>query len=194
MTEKERLIWVAKNLFDHGKTTGTTGNLSISDGNRIWVSAGGSCFGTLEENDFAELDYDGKLLAGKKPSKEWPIHVMLHVNRKEPGVVLHTHSFFATLWSCLPNLDGNDAIPAFTPYLRMKCGKVRLIPYAAPGSPELFKSFAENISSDYSAYLLAHHGAVVSAKDAMSAYALIEELEEAAKIAWFAKNTLAETI
>jgi hypothetical protein len=35
-------------------------------------------------------------------------------------------------------MDPDNAIPAITPYLRMKVGSIALIPYAKPGSELLF--------------------------------------------------------
>lgn len=189
MAEIERVLWAAHQLFERRQTCGTTGNISFLQAGRLYVSAGGSCFGTMTEDDFCEVTLDGKPLGSRKPSKEWPIHAMLHRVRGQDGVIIHTHGFYATAWSCLPCADPEDAIPAYTPYLRMKAGKVRYVPYAAPGSPELFKRFEEALCKETCAYLLGHHGAVVAAPNAMEAFALIEELEESARMAWHLRGT-----
>lgn len=189
MTEMERVLWAAHQLFDRKQTCGTTGNISLMQEGRVYVSAGGSCFGTMTQEDFCEMTLEGETVGSRKPSKEWPIHLMLHRLRGQNGVVIHTHGFYATAWSCLPCADPADAIPAYTPYLRMKAGKVRYVPYAAPGSRELFKLFEDALDKETSAYLLGHHGAVVAAPTAMDAFALIEELEESARMAWHLRTT-----
>jgi hypothetical protein len=87
---------------------------------------------------------------------------MLYLARPETGAVVHTHSFYSTLWSCLPHENEDDVLPAHTPYLRMKLGTVGLIPYAPPGSAALFDAFEARIARS-DGYLLAHHGPVVGA-------------------------------
>lgn len=189
MTELQWLFWAAHQLFARGKTGGTTGNISLLQNGQMLISGSGTCFGTLEEKDLSAMDLDGTTLWAKKPSKEWPLHVMLHRMRGCDGAVIHTHGFYSTLWSCLPCANEKDAIPAYTPYLRMKAGSVYYIPYAEPGSRELFSLFESRIAPQASAYLLANHGAIVSAPTMMDAFALIEELEESAHIAWNLRAT-----
>jgi ribulose-5-phosphate 4-epimerase/fuculose-1-phosphate aldolase len=75
----------------------------------------------------------------------------------------------------------------------MRLGTVGLVPYAPPGSKELFALFTEHVK-DSDGYLLKNHGPVVGAKDLMSAFACIEELEESARIAWELRHENAETI
>ena len=50
------------------------------------------------------------------------------------------------LWSCRAFDRQEDIIPRYTPYLEMKVGKIALVPYAPPGSPELFSAFQESVS------------------------------------------------
>ena len=76
-----------------------------------------------------------------------------------------------------------DIMPEHTPYLKMKLGKVGLIPYAPPGSRELFQLFEEHMEGS-DGYLLQNHGPVVGAASMMDAFYAIEELEESARIAW----------
>ena len=126
---------------------------------------------------------EGKLLSGPKPSKEWPLH--LAVFHKDPaiGAVLHTHSTYAVLWSCLPHEKEKDCIPAITPYLAMKLGTVGLVPFAKPGSEELFAAFRERVKAS-DGWLLKQHGPVVPGKNIMDAFYCQEELEESCRIAW----------
>ena len=78
-------------------------------------------------------------------------------------------------------------VPEYTPYLKMKVGKVGMIPYAKPGSTELFEQFEANMRRG-DAWLLKNHGPVVGGKDLMDAFACLEELEEACRIAWELKD------
>jgi L-ribulose-5-phosphate 4-epimerase len=176
-------VWAAHSLFQRGKTSGSSANLSFRHNGQIYISASGSCFGTLTPEDFAVLNMDGTALTEKKPSKEWPLHLALYEKSDEIQGVIHTHSPYSILVSFIPGLPEHDCIPSHTPYLKMKLGTVGLIPYEKPGSQELFDAFRQRLSlSD--GYLLRNHGPVVPGKTIKDAFYCLEELEESARIAW----------
>lgn len=182
----EEALWAAHSLFGRGKTAGSTANISFRHGDFVYISASGTCFGTLKKEEFSVIDLEGNHVAGPKPSKEFPLHLKLY-QEKNAGAVIHTHSFYCALWSCLEHENPQDVIPQYTPYLKMKVGTIGLIPYAPPGSRELFQAFGEKIN-DSDGYLLKNHGPVVAGKDMMTAFAALEELEESAKIAWYLRK------
>lgn len=182
--KKEQAVWIARSLFERGKTSGTTANISFRDGDSLWISRSGSCFGLLTEDDFVECSLSGAPLdADKKPSKEAPLHAVMYGIGEEIQAVIHTHSPYAVIWSCLDSCSGRDVIPRYTPYLDMKAGKVAAMPYAPPGSPELFGLMREYAGSER-AYLLANHGPIVGGLSLMNAFEAIEELEQSAFLAW----------
>lgn len=183
----DEAIWVAAALFNRNKLAGSSGNLSIRCGDVVYISGSGTCFGRLEHSSFAAVDLDGNVQNDVKPSKEMPLHLDLY--RKDPSLsaVIHTHSFYSTLWSCLGGLNPEDCIPEFTPYLKMKLGKIPLVPYAKPGSEKLFSAFRE-IVGEADGYLLQNHGPIVAGKTVMDAFYGLEELEESAHIAYCLKN------
>lgn len=189
----EQAVWIAHSLFERGKTAGSTANMSFRHEDKIYITASGTCFGTLKKEDFAVIDLNGEVLGDKKPSKEFPLHLSLYQTKEQTGAVIHTHSFYSTVWSCLPHENERDCIPSYTPYLKMKLGTVGLIPYAKPGTEELFKAFRERIK-DSDGYLLRNHGPVAGGKDLMDAFYILEELEESAKVAWTLKNCDVQTI
>lgn len=181
---KRQAVWIAKALFDRGKVTGSTGNLSFRHGNDIWLTRSGSCFGNLHEADFVCSSNEQSRL---KASKEWPLHHALYSRHTQVQAVIHTHSAYSTVWSCLPHENPEDVIPGYTPYLQMKLGKVALVPYAPPGSEALFSLFQQHLGEAWG-YLLANHGPVVAGKTLMDGFYALEELEESARIAWLLKG------
>lgn len=183
----EIACWIANSLFMRNRVNGSSANMSFCHKDHIYITSSGTCFGSLDEDDFSELDFSGKLLNGRKPSKEFPLHQMLYQNTSKVQAVIHTHSFYSTIWSCLKHKNSNDIIPRYTPYLEMKIGKIGLIPYAPPGTKELFLAFAERVNlSD--GYILANHGPIIAGKNLLEAFYGLEELEESAKIAWHLKD------
>lgn len=180
-------VWISRSLFERGKTSGTTANISFRCGESIWISRSGSCFGTLTKEDFAEFRADGCAVSGK-PSKELPLHLALYASCADTQAVIHTHAPYSTLWSCLAHENIRDVIPRYTPYLTMKLGAVVEVPYAPPGSEELFALMRERVGSERG-YLLANHGPIVAGRSLMNAFECIEELEQSAWIAWTAHVT-----
>lgn len=178
----EQAVWAAHVLFERGTVKGNTGNISVRHEDKIYISASGTCFGTLQPSDFAVLDLEGNMLE-KKASKEWPLHLAVYRHKPEVRGVIHTHSTYAVLWGmqCVPG--ASDVMPDITPYLRMKLGTVGCVEYAMPGSKELFDAFEKE--ADHSeGWLLARHGTVVPGKMILDAFYAQEELEEMAKILW----------
>lgn len=176
-------VWVCRSLFERGKTAGSSANMSFRHGDRVYITASGTCFGTMKEEDFTWISLDGTAAGERKPSKEWPLHLALYEKSQEVGAVIHTHSRACVLWSFVPGLTERDCVPDHTPYLKMKLGTVGLIPYEKPGSQELFDAFRARVR-DSDGFLLKQHGPVVPGRTVMDAFYCLEELEESATVAW----------
>ncbi|WP_307148174.1 class II aldolase/adducin family protein [Rhizobium tibeticum] len=74
-------------------------------------------------------------LSGDAPSKEICLHNAFYETRPQTGAVVHLHSTFATALSCLTDIDPDDCVPPLTPYVVMRVGQVKLVPYVRPGMP-----------------------------------------------------------
>lgn len=179
----EQAIWVGRSLYERGKTSGSSANMSFRYQDHMYITVSGACFGTLTEDDFTPVSLCGAPRGDRKASKELPLHIPLYWRGEDTNAVIHTHSPYATLWSCLPHADGSAVIPPYTPYLQMKLGQVKLVPYAPPGSEALFAAF-HAVQDEADGYLLQNHGPLVAGKDLMDAYCRLEELEDSARIAW----------
>lgn len=184
----ELACFIAKSFFDRGMGSGTSGNMSFSHEGKVYITGSGTCFGMLKPSDFSCIGMDGKPENGIKPSKEWPLHLAVYEKDSDCGAVIHIHSTYSVLWSCLEHEKTDDCIPDYTPYLRMKLGSVSLVDYGAPGSPELMAAFRRKLyASD--GWLLRNHGLVAPGKSIMDAFSACEELEESCKIAWLLRDT-----
>ena len=197
---------IAKSCFDRNMGSGTTGNLSFKHNGYLFITAGGTCFGFLTPDDFAAVPVDEntsldaftdtekeyvKEAKTRKPSKELKLHRLVYDRLARDGIdggaVIHLHSTYFVLWSCIPGLNPEDCVPEITPYLGMKMGPCGLIPYEKPGSEELFSTF-ERLAGDHYGWILSHHGLLTGGKDLMEAFGRSEELEETCKVAWMARN------
>ena len=109
------------------------------------------------------------------------LHQAFYETRPDAGAVVHLHSTWATALSCITDIDPDDCVPPLTPYVVMRVGTVKLVPYVKPGDPKAGDLIRE-LNGDYAAVLLANHGPVVTGKDLFSAVCAAEELEETAKL------------
>ena len=185
MTEtetRELLVRLARSLFERGYAVGSAGNISVAVDGGILITPTNSCLGFLDPARIAKIDRAGRHLSGDKPSKEVFLHQAFYDTRAGTGAVVHLHSTYATAMSCLEDVDPDDAIPPLTPYVVMRVGRVKLLPYARPGDPKL-GDMIRALGGSHAAVLLANHGPVVTAGDLTSAVYASEELEETAKLA-----------
>jgi len=164
---------------------GTAGNLSFLCDDKIYITSSGSCFGRLTPQDFAIVSSDGeaRTLNAVKPSKELPLHLMLYASCAETRAVIHVHSPYVVLYSVICPAVSRNIFKRYTPYLEMKAGTVASVPYAEPGSAELFAEFKKAVGAER-AYLMKNHGTIVGGTSLMNAFEIVEELEQTARINW----------
>jgi ribulose-5-phosphate 4-epimerase/fuculose-1-phosphate aldolase len=179
--KREMLVRLSRSLFDRGYSVGSAGNISVAVEDGLLITPTNSCLGFLEADRISKLDREGRHISGDKPSKEVFLHRAFYETRPGTGALVHLHSTYATALSCLPDIDPLDCIAPLTPYVVMRVGRVRLLPYVRPGDPSSGDLIRE-LKGEYAAVLLANHGPVVAAKDLQSAVYAAEELEETAKL------------
>ena len=178
---RDEMVRLCRSLFDRGYSVGTAGNVSAKLPDGILMTPTNSTLGALEACRISKLDPDGNHVSGDKPTKEVFLHQAFYETRPKAGAVVHLHSTWATALSCMTDVDPDDCIPPLTPYVVMRVGRVKLLPYVAPGDPETGEMIRA-LNGGFSAVLLSNHGPVVSGKDLFSAVCAAEELEETAKL------------
>jgi 3-dehydro-4-phosphotetronate decarboxylase len=184
---RESMARLSKSLFDRGYSVGSAGNISAAIDDGFLITPTNSSLGDIDPVRISKLDKNGRHLSGDNPSKEVFLHRAFYDTRPQAGAVVHLHSTFATALSCLSDLNADDCIPPLTPYVVMRVGSVKLVPYFRPGDPksgELIRA----LKGQYAAVLLANHGPVVCGKDLMSTVFAAEELEETAKLLVLLRN------
>ncbi|MBK5567989.1 3-oxo-tetronate 4-phosphate decarboxylase [Ensifer sp. SSB1] len=178
---RDEIARLSKSLFDRGFSVGSAGNISAAVEDGILMTPTNSCLGFLDPARISKLDRNGRHISGDKPSKEVFLHRAFYETRPQTGAVVHLHSTFATALSCLADIDPHGCIPPLTPYVVMRVGQVKLLPYVKPGDERMGNMIRE-LGGRYAAVLLANHGPVVTGKDIASAVYAAEELEETAKL------------
>ncbi len=182
MSALQQLIDAGRALVEAGLSPGSSGNLSMRDGDRILMTGTGTSLGALDASSMATLDASGAHVGGAKASKEVPLHLATYARDAAFQAIVHVHSPYAVAASCLAPWSDESAIPPLTPYVLMRVGQVPLLPFAAPGDPALGDLVAA-CPHPFRGALLANHGAVVAAEDLPTAVGAAIELEEACRIA-----------
>jgi 3-dehydro-4-phosphotetronate decarboxylase len=175
------LVRLAKSLFERGLTPGSSGNISIRLDDGFLFTPTNACLGFLDPQRLSKLDAAGRHISGDPPTKELTLHFAFYEARPHARAVVHLHSTYATLLSCLADVDSQDAIPPITPYVVMRVGRVPVVPYTKPGDAAV-KSLILAKAPEHAAVLLANHGPVVAGPSLEAAVYAIEELEETAKL------------
>lgn len=178
---RHELVRLSKSLFERGYSAGSSGNISVAVEDGILITPTNSCLGFLAADRISKIDWSGKHVSGDKPSKEIFLHQAFYDTREGTKAVVHLHSTYATAVSCLLDVDPDDCIPPLTPYVVMRVGRVRRLPYVRPGDSAMGELVRE-LAGRYAAVLLENHGPVVTAGDLASAVYAAEELEETAKL------------
>lgn len=175
------IVRFARSLFERGYTVGSSGNISVRCGDDFLVTPTNACLGFLTPGQLSLVSGTGAHLAGDAPTKELPMHLAVYSARPRTQAVVHLHSTYATLISCLQDTDPDDALAPVTPYAVMRLGRVPVLPYTRPGA-ETVVPLLTRAMADHSAVLLRNHGPVVSGTSLAAAVYAAEELEETAKL------------
>jgi len=174
-----RMALCCRQLAERGLIAGQDGNLSVRlTTNRLLVTPAGVIKALLAASDMVEVDGTGRKRRGRRnPTSELDLHLRILRRRPDVGAVVHAHPPTATGFAV-----AGEALDAFVlPELILLCGRVPLVPYGAPGSPELGER-VERFIGEHDALLLANHGAVTVGRTLDEAWIRMESLEHAARI------------
>ena len=179
---RDEICRIGRSLFDRGLTAGSSGNISarLPDGGWLMTPTNAS-LGTLDPARLSLFDAGGRFVSGDAPTKEALLHFAMYDERATAGAVVHLHSTHSTAVSILRDVDPADVLPALTAYHVMRVGKLPLVPYFAPGDPDLAQA-VRALAGRHHAVLLANHGPVVAGTTLADAQYATEELEQTARL------------
>jgi 3-dehydro-4-phosphotetronate decarboxylase len=180
---REQICAFGRSIFDRGLTAGSSGNISVrlpEDGGWLMTPTNAS-LGFLDPGQLSKIAPDGRLVSGKTPTKEQPLHTAVYTARRSASAIVHLHSHYSVAVSALRDIDPERVLPPLTAYYVMRVGRLPLVPYFRPGDPEVAKVIGE-LAAESSAVLLANHGPVVSGGSLEAAVYATEELEETARL------------
>jgi len=184
-------------LYDSGLVISTFGNVSAIDREKgvVAIKPSGLSYKAMQVADIVVTDLDGNILESTlRPSSDLDTHLELYKSFKSIGAVVHTHSFFATVWAQsgrgIPAMGTthadyfNGTIPV-TRKLRddeIKDG------YVLNTGKVIVEALGNNDPLSVPAALVNDHGPFCWGKDAADAVHNAEMLEAVAKIAFHSRQ------
>ena len=190
---RQDIVRVGASLFARGYVHATAGNISArSDGGTL-ITPSDACLGFLEPESLAFVDDAGVQQSGERASKTLALHRAIYAADLAAKCVIHTHSTHLVALTLAGVWHPADVLPPITPYFVMKVGHVPLVAYRRPGDPAVAEAVSALIDSARArgtpirAVLLDRLGPVVWHESPAAAMAVLEELEETAKL-WLMTN------
>lgn len=164
------VLTACRALAAAGLVPGTSGNVSVRDGDLVRLTPSGVALADVTAADLAVVDLLGPVRHGR-PTSELELHLEIY-RRFEAGAVVHTHAPRSTAAACVL-----DELPVIHYQLLAMGGAIRVAPFAPFGTAELAAGAAAALT-DRRAALLANHGAVTYGTT------LAEAVERAVVLEW----------
>lgn len=174
----EEIIFTGRVLHELGLVSSHGGNLSIRDGDYIYITKTGKMAGFLKEEDIVILP----LFEESQKDKEASIELIVHreIYRRNPHLsgIVHAHPVYATTLGYF--------LDSFTPIdiegeLFIK--KAAVVSVSKPSaSSELAQALADVFSSSFNTAIVRSHGSFSVGKSINEALKYTSTLENSAKI------------
>ena len=169
----------ADGLYNRGYAFGSTGNLSVRTGDRVWITPTGQPLKGLTPDRLACINVQGTALNENLPSKEFPFHLAVYKTREDAQAIIHLHSTYTVALSCVESFDPEHL--SLTPYFFMRVAPLAVVPYFRPGSAALAEA-VERAAASHNCLLLCNHGVICLGSSLSEALDRAEELEQTARL------------
>ena len=186
---RDEICRVGASLYARGYVHASAGNISVRlPSGGFLITPTDACLGMLDATRLAYVDEQGAQISGDRASKTWALHRRIYAADADAHCVIHTHSTHLVALTLSGVWSNNDILPPLTPYFVMKVGHVPLIAYHPPGDPAVGDLVAQRIAAMQAvgtplrAVLLDRLGPCVWHRSPSEASAVLEELEETARL------------
>jgi L-fuculose-phosphate aldolase len=174
---KKQVIRISKKLYERQLVNANEGNVSVRDGELIYITPSQVCKELLTPEMIVVTDLEGNQIDGRlKPSSEIKLHLHLYKLRADIGGVVHDHSPFATAYAIARKPIESKAYTEMIYFY----DKIPVVDYGAPGTDKIFEGIGK-YAHQTDVMLLANHGLAAVGTDAYDAYLKAEAVETLAK-------------
>jgi L-ribulose-5-phosphate 4-epimerase len=178
---RQEIVQTGINCLSLGIVHGTAGNFSrrCSETGLIAISPSGIPYPEMSDGDCVVVTPDGKIRDGaRRPSSETPMHTMIYRARPDVHAIVHTHSHYATVVSCI-----RVELPVIlTEVAVVLGGAVPVSRYGKTATDDIGQSVVEVLTPTTRAVLLKNHGLITLGNSFAESMAIAEIVEESAKV------------
>lgn len=176
-----QLVDTARALVDDGLVRGAGGNVSVREGDIMWISPSGFSFKDAAPGDYPGVSLTtGEIVRGdRRPSSEVLMHLAVYRNRPEVTAVVHTHPPVTVALTSA----GRDLQAMYPDYYVFLGRNVPHLPYITATTPEMAAAVEEVVKApDCFGVILRNHGVVTVGTNLKEAYFRTLAVEEQATI------------
>jgi L-fuculose-phosphate aldolase len=176
-TLRDSAVAAVRRLDALGMNRGSTGNVSLRQGQGMLITPTGMGADDLRGEDMVWRGWDGSLRGAWEPSSEWHFHQAVYLARPQLNAIVHTHSVHAAALACL-----RRPLPPFHYMVAVAGGHdVPCVPYHLFGTDALSAAVATAFA-ERDACLMANHGLVAAGATLARAMKVLQEIESLCEV------------
>ncbi|POB12088.1 MAG: class II aldolase family protein [Sulfobacillus thermosulfidooxidans] len=179
------LVTFSHNMITDHLAFGTSGNLSVREGDLLWITPSGVPFDEVTVQDLVGIHVDtGQQIAGSaRPSSELPLHRAVYQARADVQAIVHTHSEYAAVFAACKE-------PVLPVHYQLAPWEYEIVcaDYATYGTYELAQNAVAALGADHHVILLQNHGLLAVAGTLADAYHIARDGEWLAKLYYRARQ------
>jgi len=176
-TIRSEIVCFAKIMYEKNMVNALEGNISVKEGNRIYITPSGVCKGYLDEDMLVVVNEMGEIIEGDYvPSSEMSLHLACYRLRPDISSVVHNHSPYATAYAIANKPIKTRAYPEMI----IAFDQIPVIDYGTPSTDEVHAELDAYIDK-VDVFLISRHGIVSVGRDLPDAFFKIEAAESIAK-------------
>jgi L-fuculose-phosphate aldolase len=181
LNSKKELVDCVKDLYRMGLTTSVSGNHSIRFRNKwMWITPSGISRYKMHPHHLVKVHLkSSKVFGNIRPSIELNLHRNIYNKRQDVNAIVHTHSPFTI------GISISSKFQHVIEEAKIVVGQPVIISNKPSGSNDLAESVSGAFQKEGAttrAVVIKNHGVVAVGKDIHQARAVVESLEEWAKI------------
>ena len=187
MDTQEKLVSLGRKLLAAGLVVGAGGNLSIREGEYVYMTPSGFALGELIEDDLVQVDIETGDYTHEmnRPTCEYLMHIEIYRKRPDVEVVVHGHPIYV-IGICS---SGNTIRPV-TADAAAFLHPIKQIPYIVPGGKELADAVLDALDQgECNVLIFENHGAITLGGSCREAFMRMELLEGEAMIQFVASSS-----
>lgn len=167
----------AKELVTNGLVVGAGGNLSMREGEYMYISPSGFDLKEIQDQQWVRVHIEtGEVYGDLRPSSEVLMHLECFRKRPDITACLHAHPTFSVAVSS----SGKDIPPLFPDFPAM-VKSVGYIDYVIPTTSLLAGKVAEQVTQS-NVLVFRNHGVLTVGRSMKEAFFFMQLTEESAKV------------